>query len=520
MESLRGFEYLFCGNDNIIAETIQTHLENRGIYPSFRQIKNSIELMNALKEKEWDIIFIDYSDETPFTENVMDYINGNCLLSRTILLSEDIEEEMIVNFMKKGINNFVRRDDPDAICRIVIQELSELNKVREGERLRIIRENSQKFDLIRRFAGNVSHSINNMMMVILNTTVFLSDEKGLSQQAKEDIEKIIRTGRKGQEFIRSLLMVAGGSVINPEILEINSFLSDLSENLRDMAGLGITISLEKASVSREIKGDRHLLNEAFRQIALFLKDRKGSSARIGIKGEITAFDEDDIFRKTSGLKSGEYVRVTVNGDGKGLRGDTKRHIFEPYYSESGEWRGSGLGLSVSFGIIWQHNGIIDVESSDDNGTRFYIYLPVFRKDSKEILLPRTSEYVPVSKGTVLLVEDDEEVKNILFRIFSEEGFSVIDAIDGLGALVMLQKRKPSDLVALVTDVIMPKMNGIELAREIRKKNEDVKVIFISGFPEGDTDIRTFENSIFIQKPVSKDVLMQKVRDFLSGGSRD
>ncbi len=515
MQQIKSFEYLFCGNDTGYLNDIQTYFEKKFIYPVFRQITDKDKLCQSLNEKLWDIIFID-DDNTGFDiSEILRCITDCKTFTRTILLSERIGPEELVYLMKDGLNNYVKRKDLERLYNVVIDELNDARFVKEENRYRLLRENIKKFEMIKRFAGNVSHSVNNMLMVIINTAVFLSDEKGLSQRQREDIEHIIQTVRKGQDLIQNLLMVASASVMNSGIFEINSLVQTIVNNVKRLTGYNVEMNIERSGVSKEVKGDEHLLSEAFRHIVLFLKDRTDGGV-INIRTDVLSLDDGNNLRKAGGLKEGEYLMIEVSGSDKGISPELLEHIFEPYYSESGVWQGASLGLSVSFGIIWEHNGIIDVVSSKGSGTKFMIYLPVYKKDSKEILLPRASEYLPVPRGTVLIVEDDEDVKNVLLRIFGEEGFSVIDAIDGLGALVMLQRKKPSDLVALVTDVIMPKMNGLELAREIRKQYANLKVVFISGFSDESGEIMNFDNSVFIRKPVAREVLMKEVRNFIFG----
>ncbi|MCX7945127.1 MAG: response regulator [Deltaproteobacteria bacterium] len=515
MKKVNSFEYLFCGGDSVLLENIQRYLESKGIYPFYRQVRDENEFKKALDEKSWDIIFIDSESLEQDVEDFLKYKDDTTFLS-FVLFVESIDVDKLVFLMKKGLDNVLLKGKIiEDLHNIVEGELQNIEIKRKVSQLRLLGENIKKYELIRRFSGNVSHRINNMLMVVLNTAAFIAEDRSLPSHLKEDVEQIVRISKKGQEFAHNLLKVASGAVLNPSVIEINSFLKSVANSIRNNIGNNLELNIKRVQTSGEIKVDQGLLTEAFGYLIQHLKNLMIGTGTIEIECEILNFEDGDEFLKMTGLKSGEYIQIAIGCRTKDVSSDEIARIFEPFYVDSELLRGEGLGLSLSFGIIWEHNGIIDIEGGKGKGTRFLVYLPLFKRDSKEILIPRSSGYFHVSKGTVLIVEDDEEVKNILIRIFGEEGYNVIDAADGLGALVLLQRLKPTDLSMLVTDVIMPKMGGLELAREVRKKYKDLKVVFISGFPDNDQEILRFENSIFIQKPVTKEILMNRIRYFIS-----
>ncbi len=516
MSNFKSFDYVFFGSNIDHLNSIQYFFEKKSIYPTYRQVDNINSLKITLNEKLWDIFLIcDDGIEIDIKE-LNRVINNNRFSPRAIWLSNHFDEDKVVYLMKNGLSNCVKSDDLEKLYKIVTCELEELNKIREENRYTSVAENIVKYDIIRRFAGNVSHKINEMLMVILNTAAYLSSDKSLSSDSRYEIENITRAGMKSLNLARDLLKVSSGVVLNTTIVNIDNFLTNLISKLRNVLGDEIDINYKRSKIGGDIKIDEDLITEAFQNVALYLSSKATGSEEISMFADIVCFDGDEIFLKKSSLRAGEYFKITIGKAGQKINKEEIKHIFEPYYTNLETSKSDGLALSVSYGIIWEHNGIIDVEYNEKGWINFVIYLPVFKKDSKEILLPRVSEFAPVSKGTVLIVDDDDDVKNILIRIFSEGGFNIIDAIDGLGALVMLQKKKPSDLVALITDVIMPKMNGLELAREVREKYNNVKVVFLSGYPDNNGEILNFPNSIFVQKPITRDVLMKIVKSFLFG----
>jgi len=516
MNELKGFSSVFLTRDNQIVDEIQRFFEKKCIYPHFRQMDSIEGLGDILRSNEWDNIIYDNGMTNVDLLEVLKSRERERSSLPVIVLSSEMENDNIADLFKKGIDNFVSRSKYDRLLDAISQERELRERKDQSKKYKNLREFSNRYELVRRFAGGVSHSINNMLMVILNSAIFLKDDRGLLPHLKEDVEEILNAVQRGQSYIRNLLMLAGGHQLNMQIIDVNSFLYKLADSLRRGVGGNIDINVTRLQKSVEIKADENILLSAFSKIADNSKYFMPRGGEFHIKTELVDFDSQDEFVEAAGIKAGEYVKFTFSDTGVGIDEESKAHIFEPYYTTKGLGIAAGLGLSILYGIIWEHNGAVDVDSELNKGTNIYVYLPVFKRDSKEILMPKVSEYAPKKRGSVLVVDDDEDVKNILIRVFSEEGFNVSSAVNGLGAIVMLEKMKPKDLVALVTDVIMPNMNGVELAREVRQKYKDVKVIFISGYPDNDQEVLRFENSIFIQKPINRQDLMKRVKEFISG----
>ncbi len=515
MELLRSFDCLFFGRDSNYSVRIQQFFEKMCIYPNMRQITDTAGFSNAREEMAWDILLFDLESSDTDISEILRIRNMNGQYIPVVLLSDGINPEDLAEFMKKGLDNYVRKGNEERLAAITLAELERKREYEREKRYCLISENARKFEIIKNMAGNISYTLNNVLMVILNTSAFLLEDKGLLPHLKEDVENILAMGRKGEDFARRLLMMAGGVVINPNILEAGSFLYKIGENLRGIMSTGIDVNVERGKIACQIKGDEILLLIAFRQLGIFLRDLMRGGGSIVIRGEVVNLEDDPDFLRAGGLRPFEYLKISMISSATGINGKLKGHIFEPFYTRDGDWKKADFGPALSNGIIWEHNGLIEFGTESGDRASFYVYLPLHKKDSKEIFISKNSEYTPAKKGTVLIVEDDEEVKNILIRIFREEGYSIMDAADGLGALVMVQRYKP-DLAALVTDVIMPRMGGLELAREFRRHFPDLKVVFISGFPDNDGEILRFENSIFIQKPLSKNELMKRVKKFIWG----
>ncbi len=516
MKELKGFNSLFISTEDNLVRDIERHLEQKKTYPHFRQVRSEEELKKSLGENGWDIIFFEYPNSFIKADDFLKLIKSNNLHIPSIIIGENTGEEEVAELIKKGFSNYIKKTNFERLESIIFNEIKINIRMKESIRHEILKRNLELSDIFARFAGGVSHNINNLLMVVLNNAIFIRDNPILTINLREDIDRIITSARKGEEFIKDLLSIASGNKLEPTILDVNSFSYKVADIIRGTMGPDIDVNLERISITKQIKVDEKLIIQAFQNIALNAKEAMRNSGVFNIKVEVVNLDEEDLLVSNGGLKPREYIKFTFSDNGIGIPEDIKPHIFEPFFSTKGKGMGYGLGLPVSYGIIKEHNGIIDFDSEPGKGSNFYVYIPVYTKDSQEIYRSEYTEHTKKRRGYILIVEDDLDVKMILSRIFIEEGYNTIEAIDGIGALVMLDKVKPDNLCAVVTDVIMPRMGGLELAKNVREKYKDVKVIFISGYPDNDCQILKFENSIFIQKPIAGEILMNKVREFLFG----
>jgi signal transduction histidine kinase len=514
MPDLKGFSSLFFTRDDKYLNEVQRFFEKRCIYPHFRQINSIKGIEDIFKQNEWENVIFDYNNVDVDILEVIKLRDGANRHLPVIITGDGIGEDRVIELLKSGVNNFVPRSNIERLLDVIHREAELREKNRLLERYKNIREFSRRYEMIRRFTGSISHFLNNMLMVIMNSSIFLKDDRGLLPHLKEDVEQIYNAAKRGQDFVKNLLIMAGGVQLETKILDLNTFLYRAAERMRSIMGSNIDVNVMRLPKQVEIRGDENLLIMAFSRIAENTKYFAPKGGTFQIKAEVVEFDAQDEFVEASGIKPGEYIKLTFTDNGVGIVEEDRAHIFEPFFSTK-DSKMAGLGLSILYGVVWEHNGTVDVESEEGKGTSIIVYLPVYKRDSKEIPALRVSEYAPKKKGFVLIVDDDNDVKNILMRIFVEEGYSVSTAVDGLGALVLLDKIKPKDFVALVTDVIMPNMDGVELAREVREKYGDIKVVFISGYPDSQQEVLKFENSIFIQKPINRQELMKRVREFIS-----
>lgn len=514
MNELRGFNALFVSSDEALISEVERYLEQRKVYPHFRQIRSENELREALTDRLWEIIFYEYVTTSVNINTFFDLLTGMSITIPTIVVGENIDGEIVADLIKKGFSDYVERGNYERLKMVILREIERYKLLKRTARYDILKRNVELSNIVSRFAGGIAYNVSNMLMVILNNALFIRDNPVLTINLRDDIDRIITSARKGEGFVKNLLSVACGHKLNLQILDVSSFVYKMADNIRGMMGVDIDVNVERFVGTAYIHVDENLIFQAFQNIALNAKEAMRGSGLFTIKSEIVDLGGYDPLIRYGGLRAGKYVKFTLSDTGDGISEDIAPHIFEPCYSTKGRGLYLGLGLSASYGILREHSGIVDFDTTPGEGSNFYIYIPLYEKYSKEILLPRQSGSLKKREGTVLLVEDDLDVRLIMSRIFTEEGFNTIEAVDGLGALVMLDKVRPRDLRAVVTDVIMPKMSGVELAKKIREKYESVKIIFISGYPDNDEEILRFANSIFIQKPFTGEMLMCKIREFL------
>lgn len=376
---------------------------------------------------------------------------------------------------------------------------------------------SQKMESIGRLAGGVAHDYNNMLSVILGNTELALDKIDPSQPLREELEEIYRAARRSADITRQLLAFARQQTIAPKPLNLNDTLEESLKMLRRLIGEDIELAWRPAPELWKVKIDPSQIDQLLANLVVNARDAIAGIGRITIKTTNIQVDETQCARQP-GSTPGEYVMLTVSDTGSGMRREVLERIFEPFYTTKGTGKGTGLGLATVYGIVNQNMGFVDVESEPGRGTVFKIYLPRFvetaktrsEKNEREPKLPRGSE-------TVLLVEDEEAILRLGKRFIERLGYTVLTANSPEAALGLAESHT-GNVDLLVTDLIMPRMNGRELAARLTRQWPNLKCLYMSGYP---ADIiaqhKVLEEGIhFLPKPFSIKEIAIKVRQALEG----
>jgi len=379
---------------------------------------------------------------------------------------------------------------------------------------------SQKMDTIGRLAGGVAHDFNNLLTAINGRCDILLRKLDDSDPMHKDLKEIRKAGGRAAALTGQLLTFSRQQIIEPEVLNLNQVIEDVLDMLQRLIGEDIILSTEFED-NIFIKADSNQVAQILMNLAVNARDAIPNGGKLTIKTLSTEVRDGDNIGQIEPIKPGKYATIQVSDTGTGMSKETISRIFEPFFTTKEVGKGTGLGLSTVYGIIKQSDGGIEVESQLGKGTTFRIYFPQLDYVEEKIFEPEkpaTSQIQPASTDkefTILLVEDQEMVQDLVTEILEDEGFKVIAAYNGLNALEVA-KEYNNHIDLMLTDVIMPEMNGRELAQRIKAEKPDLKILFMSGYTGEEMRNRGVlePGTNFIQKPFSPDSLVEKVREVL------
>ena len=377
---------------------------------------------------------------------------------------------------------------------------------------------AQKMEALGRLAGGVAHDFNNLLTVIKGHSELLIDRMKPVDVFYGSAQQIVKTADRAASLTRQLLAFSRMQVLQPRILDLNTLVADMSKMLRRLVREDIEFSFRLGDSLGRVKADPGQIEQVLLNLTVNASDAMPQGGKLTIETQKLKVD-DRYAHARPPLKAGQYVQLVVTDTGHGMDAATKSRIFEPFFTTKESGKGTGLGLATVYGVVRQSGGYIWVESSPGKGARFEIYLPQV-VDTKE---PVSYERVPAksTRGseTILVVEDEDEVRLLASEFLRAAGYSVLTAKDGVEALEVAG-RLGGSIQLLLTDVVMPKMRGTELAQELKARFPTLRVVYMSGYLEQDTGSgEILEKAIVLQKPFSRETLIRQIGEALEDKAR-
>jgi two-component system, cell cycle sensor histidine kinase and response regulator CckA len=384
--------------------------------------------------------------------------------------------------------------------------------VTEKKRLEDQLRQAEKMEAIGTLAGGVAHDFNNLLTVILGFSQLIQADDQVGKETKSYADRIVESSNRAAELTQSLLAFSRKQRIEPTLHSLNDVVSGTTKLLRRLLPEDIELTLAVLETDVAVSVDVTQINQVMMNLVTNARDAMPDGGTLAITLKVTEIDRSFIDAHGFG-QPGSYTKLTVADSGSGIDPEILDHVFEPFFTTKEVGKGTGLGLASAYGIVKQHNGYIVVSSKPGKGTTVDIYLPVpHRQPSQETT---TIEEANGGSETILLVEDDPAVRNLLGTILERGGYTVIGATDGDDALRVYEKHRARiDLVVL--DVVMPGRNGKEVLEEIARSDPHAKALFMSGYT-GDVVIGKgihTETVDFLQKPLTVNGLLSKVREVL------
>jgi len=376
---------------------------------------------------------------------------------------------------------------------------------------------AQKMEALGQLAAGVAHDFNNMLTVINGYTSLVRKNLPENTSAHQDLGIVLDAGRKAAELSRQLLAFSRRQMLQPQVLDLNSRIDNLQKMLRRLIREDITFEIELADSLPYIKADPGQLEQILMNLVINARDAMPTGGRIIIRSGCREFDRS-FTRLHPGSKNGHYVWFSIRDTGNGISLEDQKKIFQPFFTTKEKGKGTGLGLATVYGIVKQSGGYITVESAPNQGSCFTIYLPR-TDDGPEVDLPATATPNLCRMGKLLLVEDDPEVLKFATKALLESGFQVIPAGDVELAQELFDHHH-SEISLLVTDMVMPTLSGPLLARNLRRLQPDLQVLFLSGYGQVtfSSDFLSGQTGAFLAKPFTGEGLVGKVQEVLSEGS--
>jgi two-component system cell cycle sensor histidine kinase/response regulator CckA len=498
------------------AVMVVRELKRAGYDVDFQRVDSRDALKASLEARQWDLVISDFSMPRFSGTDALRLVRSAGSDAPFIFVSGTIGEDTAVAALKDGAQDYILKTNMKRLVPAVQRELREVEERRQRKHLEQQVLQLQKFEAIGRLAGGVAHDFNNLLGVILGQSEILLDrshDKGITH----GLEMIRESARRGANLTRQLLAFGRRQVLEPRVLNLNAILGDVEKLLRRVIGEDIELDFRTDAKIGSVKADPGQVEQVIINLATNARDAMPTGGRLTIAIANVDLDEAYVDRQVM-VRPGHYVQLVVSDTGCGMDKETQSHIFEPFFTTKEPGKGTGLGLATVYGIVKQSGGYIWVYSEPGHGTTFKIHLPMVVEAAAES--PRHAERsaeLPRGSETILVVEDDASLREVACEFLQSSGYTVISA-ESPGQALRLAESHNGSIDFLLTDVILPKMNGRELATRLIKARPGMKVLYVSGYADGIVREGVHgpleEGLAFLQKPYTRDVVTRKIREIL------
>ncbi|HEY6763658.1 MAG TPA: PAS domain S-box protein [Candidatus Sulfotelmatobacter sp.] len=399
-------------------------------------------------------------------------------------------------------------DEPAAVLEAIAEDITERRALEDQFR------QAQKMEAVGRLAGGVAHDFNNLLMVINGYIEVILGELAVEDPLHSKVRAIQQASDRATTLSRQLLAFSRKQLLELKVVDINAIVEDMQRLLRPLIGENIELVTRLAPEAGRTRADAGQMEQVLMNLVVNSKDAMRAGGRISIQTANITFDDALRGDKTF-IRPGKYVALSVSDNGVGMNKETQARIFEPFFTTKEKGKGTGLGLSTVYGIVKQSGGYVIVQSEPGCGTTFNIYLPQVEEAAEARGATPASRTPAGGSETVLLVEDEESVRELVRETLLAKGYRVLEAENGQAGLEVAA-RHAGEIDLVITDVVMPQLGGRELAQQLLKLRPQLKVLYLSGYTE---DAIVSEGTIesgkaFLQKPFTLQCLSRKVREVL------
>lgn len=377
-------------------------------------------------------------------------------------------------------------------------------------------QQAQKMEAVGRLAGGIAHDFNNLLTIIIGNISMAQMDLDINHPLYKTFREINKASKQAADLTRQLLAFSRKQIIKPMVINLNELIKNMHKMLVRVIGEDIIFQIKPMQGLGLVKVDPGQIEQCVINLVINARDAMPKGGLLIIETAEVNLDKD-YCKDNINIKPGAYVMLVVSDTGEGMDKERRQKIFEPFFTTKGKGKGTGLGLPMIYGIVKQHNGHINVYSEVGKGATFKLYFPLVREKGEPIFPIPDLDELPTGTETILVMEDDAMVEDIAIRILKRLGYNVLHSNRVVEA-IQLAKNHEGPIHLLMTDIIMPEMNGQEVAKSIKQDRPEMKVLYTSGYPEDVISQQGIleEHVAFIDKPYAPQTLALKVRQVLDG----
>jgi signal transduction histidine kinase len=496
------------------AELIHATLAAEGIACEAMRVETRGGFVDAIEGGRFGLILADYNLPAFDGISALAIAREKSPDVPFIFVSGSLGEEAAIETLKSGATDYVLKHRPERLVPSVRRALEEIEARKERKSLEEQVRQSQKMEAIGILAGGIAHDFNNLLTVILGYSEMLLRKFTEDPDTYADIEQIDKAGRRAASLTGQLLAFSRKQVLELKHLDLNLVVADMEKMFRRVLGEDIDLVTILGNDLGIVKADEGQIQQVIMNLAVNARDAMPSGGKLTI--ETANVDIDQAYARTHENVSGPHVLLEVSDTGCGMDKETQARVFDPFFTTKEQGRGTGLGLSTVYGIIKQSAGHIWLYSEPGHGTTFKIYLPRVEQQAEDIKPSDESAIETPFTGTMLVVEDDPLVRQLLIRALREQHYTVLETSSGEEAL-RVARDYHDEIHLLLTDLVMPGINGRALAAQIQALRPTIRILFSSGYTsDAITRHGVLDPGVlFFQKPFTPQGLVRKVREALN-----
>jgi len=501
------------------AALVQSTLEADGITCMTTLVENRDDFVAALEHGGIDLILSDCSLPSFDGMSALKIAHAKWPAIPLIFVSGTLGEERAIDSLKSGATDYVLKERLARLVPAVRRAMQEVEERAECRRLEAQFIEAQKMEVVGQLAGGVAHDFNNILGVIMGYSELTMDRLGPDNALRSNLETIRLAAEHAVGLTRQLLFFSRKQIVQPVVLDLNDVVKDLDKMLQRLIDENIELTIVPGNQTGHIKADSGYVGQVLMNLVVNARDAMPNGGKLTIATDNARLDEN-YARTHTGAIPGDYAMLSVSDTGTGMTDEVKARLFEAFFTTKPKGKGTGLGLATCQTIVQQSGGHIGVYSEVGKGTAFKIYFP--RVDQPLDVAARPIQTGPLPRGTetLLVVEDEPDVRHLACDVLAAQGYDVLRATNGQHALHVAREHKGPPICLVITDVIMPLMGGKMMAEWLKSTYPDLKILFTSGYTDDAiAHLGALETGVeFLPKPYTPATLARKVREMLDASS--